>query len=318
MRVRSLTSFSLAAFFCAAPVAAETRLSLGYGMQLNSMLNSTLNDNLQKQALNSGAAAIVGQSAGTDYRSTWKGETGETLSAYPLMGLPELRISSDFNAGQAKFGFFTALTGIVPQTSAYYAGSYQLTEATTCAGVQYATCPLAAVNFVSASGKGTYDSEIRTNLRFYAITVGMSYTKSLGARFGGEFELAGELGLMTQVFSARTEFSINRCTTGGSVPCAQIADVRAVQGELKSESLYAFGPVLGTTLRYARPDTRVYFELGASAVFLFMRLQNSGYTNFVGATSVAFTQSSQALGVQSEQDTFSILPSVTVRCGIKL
>jgi hypothetical protein len=318
MRRGGFTLFLCAALASALPVQAETRLSLGYGMQLNSMLNSTLNDNLQKQVLNSGAAPIVGQSAGTDYRSNWKGETGETLSAYHLISLPELRISSDFSAGQAKVAFFGALSGIVPQTSAYYAGSYQLSEATTCSGVQYATCPLAAVNFVSASGKATYDSEIRTNLRFYAITVGMSYTKILGPAIGGEFALAGELGIMTQVYAARTEFSVNRCTTGGSVPCAQIADVRAVQGELTTESVYAFGPVLGATLRYQRPDTSVYFELGASAVFLFMRLQNSGYTNFVGGSSVAFTQSSQVLGVQSEQDTFSILPSVTVRCGIKL
>lgn len=318
MRRGGFTLFLCAALAGALPVQAETRLSLGYGMQLNSMLNSTLNENLQKQVLNSGAAPIVGQSAGTDYRSTWKGETGETLSAYPLMSLPELRISSDFNAGQAKLGFFGALSGIVPQTSSYYAGSYQLSEAAVCSGVQYATCPLAAVNFVSASGKGTYDSEIRTNLRFYAITVGMSYTKSLGAGFGGEFSLAGEIGLMTQIYSAHTEFSINRCANGGSVPCAQIADVRAVQGELKTESLYAFGPVMGVTLRYARPDTRVYFEIGASAVFLFMRVQNTGYTNFIGGSSVAFTQSSQTLGVQSEQDTFSILPSLTARCGIRL
>lgn len=318
MRRGGFTLFFCAALVGALPIHAVTRLSLGYGMQLNAMLNSTLNENLQKQVLNSGAQPIVGQSAGTDYRSTWRGETGETLSAYPLMSLPDLRISSDFNAGQAKLGFFGALSGIVPQTSAYYAGSYQLTEATTCTGVQYATCPLAAVNFVSASGKGSYDSEIRTNLRFYAITVGMSYTKPLGAGLGGEFALAGELGLMTQVYSARTEFSINRCTTGGSVPCAQLADVRAVQGELKTESVYAFGPVIGTTLRYERADSRIYFELGASVILLFMRLQNTGYTNFVGGSSVAFTQNSATLGVAAEQDTFSILPSLTVRCGIRL
>lgn len=318
MRRRSLICFSLVALVCAAPVAAETRLSLGYGMQLNSMLNSTLNDNLQKQVLNSGASPIVGQSAGTDYRSTWKGETGETLSAYPLMSLPELRIAADLGAAKGRLGFYTALTGIVPQTSSYYAGSYQLSEAAVCSGVQYATCPLAAVNFVGASGKGTYDSEIRTNLRFYAITVGMTYTKSLGVRYGGDWSLAGEAGVMTQVFSARTEFSLSRCTSGGAIPCAQLADLRVVQGELKTESVYAFGPVLGTTLRYQRANSGVFFELGASVVFLFMRLQNTGYTNFVGGSSVAFTQSSQALGIAAEQDTFSVLPALTVRCGIRL
>jgi hypothetical protein len=79
MRRGGFTLFLCAALAGALPVEAETRLSLGYGMQLNSMLNSTLNDNLQKQVLNAGAAPIVGQSAGTDYRSTWKGETGETF-----------------------------------------------------------------------------------------------------------------------------------------------------------------------------------------------------------------------------------------------
>lgn len=318
MRGRSLICFSLLVFVFAAPIMAETRLSLGYGMQLNAMLNQTLNDNLQKQVLNSGAQPLVGQSAGTDYRSTWKGETGDTLSSYALISLPELRIASDFAAGQAKIGFFTSLAGIVPQTSAYSAGSYQLSESAKCSGVQYATCPLAAVNFVSSSGQATYDSEIRTNLRFYAITVGMSYEKPLGAKLGGDFSVAGELGLMTQVFSARTEFSVNRCTTGSSIPCAQIADLRAVQGELKTESVYAFGPVLGSTLRYQRPNSSVFLELSASAVFLFMRVQNTGYTNFIGGSSVAFTQTSGALGIAAEQDIFSILPSLTVRCGIRL
>lgn len=318
MRLRSFICFSVAALVGAAPTAAQTRVSLGYGLQLNSMLNGTLNSNLQKQVLNVGGTPLVGQSAGTDYRSTWKGEAGDPVSAYALASVPELRLATDIGAAKNRLGFYTALTGILPQTSTYSAGSYELSEAAVCSGVQYATCPLAAVNFVGASGKGTYDSEIRTNLRFYALTVGVSQTAALGTRYGGQWSLAGELGMMAQVFSARSEFSLSRCTSGGAIPCAQIADLRAVQGELKTESVYAFGPVLGATLRYQRPNSTVFFELAGSAVFLFMRLQNTGYTNFIGGSSVAFTQSAQALGIAAEQDVFSVLPSLTVRCGIRL
>jgi hypothetical protein len=214
-------------------------------------------------------------------------------------------------------GFLPRSPVLCRRHQAYYAGSYQLSEAAECSGVQYATCPLAAVNFVGASGKGTYDSEIRTNLRFYAITVGMSYTKSLGARYGGELVACGRAGIMTQVFSARTEFSLSRCTTGGSIPCGQIADLRAVQGELKTESVYAFGPVLGDAALPA-PNSGFFLSSALRRFFCFMRLQNTGYTNFVGGSSVAFTQSSQVLGIAAEQDTFSILPSLTVRCGIRL
>lgn len=316
MRLKGVTV--LFALVVTGALSARMRISLGYGMQLNAMLNSTLGDNMKKQVLNSGAVPLVGQSAGTDYRSTWSATTDASITPYALVSLPELRISSDWVAGTATWGFFTALTGIVPQTSAYSTGAYQLKEATTCAGVQYATCPLAAVNFVGASGTATYDSEIRTNLRFYALTGGMTMSRPLGNRWQGDLTLVTEFGVNVQTFAARTEFAANRCTTGSSIPCAQIADVRTVQGELKSESVYAFGPTLGATLRYERPLERWYLEAGASAIFLFMRIQNTGYTNFVGGSSVAFTQSSATLGVEPVQNIFAVLPSITLRCGIKL
>ncbi len=308
----------LLALIAGSSLSAATRVSLGYGMQLNSILNSTLGSNVQKQVLNSGAVPLVGQSAGTDYRSAWSASADDSVTPYALVSVPELRISSDFVSGSSTLGFFTSLTGIVPQTSLYSAGSYQLKEGVTCAGVQYATCPLAAVNFVGASGTGTYDSEIRTNLRFYALTGGMTWSRALGSKWQGDLTLVTEFGVNVQSFAARTEFSATRCTTGSSIPCAQIADVRAVQGELKTESVYAFGPVIGATLRYERPQAGWFLEAGASALFLFARLQNSGYTNFVGGSSVAFTQSSASMGIDTAQNVFAVLPSVTVRCGIRL
>ena len=107
----------------------------------------------------------------------------------------------------------------------------------------------------------------------------------------------------------------------------QVVPVVHVNPCLKNRVLSAYevvasmverAPVLGSTLRYQRPNSSVFLELSASAVFLFMRVQNTGYTNFIGGSSVAFTQTSGALGVAAEQDIFSILPSLTVRCGIRL
>lgn len=305
-------------FFMASPVLAVTRISLGYGVQMNSMLNTVLTENMNKQLVNSGSVSLVGQSAGVDYRSLWSGTPGEDVSPYMLLSLPELRVTSDWQSGANTWGIFTSLSGIVPQTSMYYAGGYQVKESRTCAGVDYTNCPLAALNFVSASGTGVYDIEVRTATRFYSFSGGMTWGRSMGQAWGGELAFAAELGLNVQSFTAYSQFAAVRCSNGGSAPCAQAAQVRTVQGELNSQAVFAAGPYLGAVLRYERPENQWFAELGVSAIFQVTRLANSGYTNFVAGGTVAFTQTSTALGVNAVQDIFAVLPALSVRAGIRL
>ncbi|HMY11444.1 MAG TPA: hypothetical protein PKC74_07460, partial [Turneriella sp.] len=237
---------------------------------------------------------------------------------YTLLSLPELRVTSDWQSGASTWGIFTSLSGIVPQTSMYYAGGYQVKESRTCAGVDYTNCPLAALNFVSASGTGVYDIEVRTATRFYSFSGGMTWGRSIGQAWGGELAFAAELGLNVQSFTAYSQFAAVRCSNGGSAPCAQVAQVRSVQGELNVQALFAVGPYLGAVLRYERPQNQWFAELGVSAIFQFTRLANSGYTNFVAGGTVAFSQTSQALGVNAVQDIFAVLPALSVRAGIRL
>lgn len=300
------------------PVLAAMRISLGYGLQANSMFNGVLTENMNKQLLNSGAVSLVGQSAGTNYSSLWAGALAEDLAPYTLLSLPEIRVTSDWQVGANTWGIFTSLSGIVPQTSMYYAGGYQVKESRTCAGIDYANCPLAAVNFVSSSGTGTYDIEVRTATRFYSFSGGMTWGRTIGQAWGGEFAFATELGLNLQSFTAYSQFAALRCSNGASAPCAQTAQVRTVQGELNSQAVFAMGPYLGAVLRYERPQNQWFAELGVSAIFQFTRLANSGYTNFVAGGTVAFSQTSTALGVDAVQDFFAVLPALSVRAGIRL
>lgn len=300
------------------PLSAVTRVSLGYGMQFNSMLNSVMTPSLEKQILNTASQPIVGQSAGTNYRTNWSAAADDTVAPYALVNLPELRVSGDWQSGGNTWGFFTAFGGMVPQTSAYYAGGYQITETKTCSGVDYANCPLAAVGFVSStSGTGTYDMEIRTALRMYSLTAGMNWSRKMFSGFSGDFTFVGELGLNVQSFNAHTQFAATRCSTGGTAPCAQVSQSRVVQGELNTQSLYAFGPYLGMTLRYEQPRAFWYAELGFSSLFLVTRVQNTGYTNFVGGNTAAFSQTSATLAVDAEQSIFAVLPAVQLRVGMK-
>lgn len=305
-----------------APLFARTGISLGYGMQLNSMLNSTLKSNLQKLVLNQGAQPLVGQSVGTDYSSNWSGSASDgDVVPYALVSLPEIRITSSWVAGNNILGFFTALTGIVPQTSAYYLGGTQLKEtsaASPCSGVNYANCPLAAMGFVGSGGTAIYDTEVRTNLRSFNISGGLTLAKKLGNKWSGEVLLQAEFGVNIQQFSATTQFAATRCTTGASAPCAQSSQSRVVQGELKTQSNYALGPQLGVNARYERPQSAWFFEAGLTVVVLFSRLENVGYTNFVAGGSVAFTQSASALGIDAVQNNIAVLPAVVLRAGFYL
>jgi hypothetical protein len=300
------------------PNLAVTRVALGYGMQVNSMLNHLLSANMNKQVLNSGALSLVGQSAGTNYRSGWSGTLAEEVVPYMLLSLPEIRVTSDWQSGASTWGIFTSLSGMVPQTTLYYAGGYQLNESRTCAGIDYTNCPLAALSFVSSSGIGVYDIEVRTATRFYSFSGGMSWSRPVGLAAGGELTLATEFGLNVQSFTAYSQFAAVRCSNGGSVPCAQASQLRAVQGEQNVQALLAVGPYLGVVVRYERPQSQWFAELGVSAIFQFSRLQTAGYTNFVAGGTVAFTQTSTALGIDAVQDFFAVLPALSIRAGIRL
>lgn len=303
----------------AAPLFARTGISLGYGLQLNSMLNSTLKGNLQKLVLNQAAQPLVGQSVGTDYNSNWSSSASDgDIAPYALVSLPEVRVTSSWLAGKNTLGFFTALTGIVPQTSTYYLGGMQLKEtsaASPCSGVNYAACPLAAMGFVGSGGTAIYDTEVRTNLRSFNISGGFTFARKAGNMWSGDIVLQAEFGLNIQQFSATTQFAATRCTTGASAPCAQNSQSRVVQGELKTQSHYAFGPQFGLNARYERPQSAWFLELGLSAVVLFSRLESVGYTNFVAGGTVAFTQTSSALGIDAVQNNIAFLPAVLLRAG---
>lgn len=300
------------------PLNAATRMALGYGMQLNSMFNTVLAETMHRQLLNEGAVSLVGQSAGTDYRSPWSAVLGDAVAPYTLLSLPEVRVTNDWRSGANTWGIFTSLSGIVPQTSMYYAGGYQLKESRTCPGVDYANCPLAALNFVSPSGAGTYDIELRTATRFYSLSGGMTWGRTLMQAWGGEFVLATEFGLNLQSFTAYSQFAAVRCSNGGSLPCAQSAQVRSVQGEQNIQSLFAAGPYLGVVVRYERAQSRWFAELGCSAIFLFTQLEITGYTNFTAGGTVAFSQTTQALGADATQNFFAIFPALAIRAGIRL
>ncbi|MFO1471256.1 MAG: hypothetical protein U1F27_09480 [Turneriella sp.] len=297
---------------------ARISQSIGYGLQLNSMLNSTLTSNLQRLVTNSGGQPLVGRTGTTDYASNWSASGDNEIAQYPLIGLPEIRMVFSWGWGNNSLGIFSALTGVVPQTSAYYLGSLQLRESKTCAGVDATNCPLAAVNFVSSSGTALYDTEVRTNLRSFNMAVGMTIGRKIGNAFQGELSLIGEFGLNIQSFAVTTQFAGARCTTGVSAPCAQVSQSRVVQGELKTQSNYALGPVLGVSLRYERPLARWFLEAGATATFLFTSIENVGYTNFVAGGTTAYTQTSAALGIDAVQNTFAILPAIMLRFGLFL
>lgn len=311
-------------FLCAGvlPLSARTGISIGYGLQLNSMLNATLKSNLQKLVLNQGAQPLVGQSVGTDYNSNWSGSASDgDIAPYALVSLPEVRVTSSWVAGNNTLGFFTALTGIVPQTSAYYLGGMQLKEtgaASPCSGVNYANCPLAAMGFVGSGGTAIYDTEVRTNLRAFNISGGFTFARKLRTIWSGDLVLQAEFGVNIQQFSATTQFAALRCTTGASAPCAQQSQSRVVQGELKTQSNYALGPQVGINARYERPQSWWFAEVGLSAVVLFSRIENAGYTNFVAGGTVAFTQTSSALGIDAVQNNIAILPAVLLRAGFYL
>lgn len=298
--------------------AATTRVSLGYGLQLNSFLNSALNANLKKMILNDGGKNLTGITGVNSYDTTWAGSEAD-VSAYPLVHLPELRFSADWGTPQVlHWGIFASLSGMVPQTSAYYPGSYQLKENATCAGVDYAKCALAATNFVASSGTATYSAELRSHLRFTNIVVGVTLGKKIGSIWAGEVFFSGEAGVNVQTFAVNTQFVASRCSNGGSTPCAQNAQVRVVQSELNTSASYALGPVLGASFRYERPQAFWFVEAGATVVFLFSRWENSGYTDFIAAGTQAFSQTSVAQGVEETQNNFAVLPGVVLRLGVRL
>ncbi|MBN8220866.1 MAG: hypothetical protein J0L53_08065 [Spirochaetes bacterium] len=304
----------------ALPLGAVARVSLGYGLQLNSFMNSTLNTNLQKMILNSDGKRLEGLSGSNAYSSAWSTSNGsETTNAYALAPLPELRFSADWGAPPAmQLGVYAAVSGMVPQTTAYYEGAFQLQEGQTCSGVDYTKCPLAATNFVAAGGTATYNAELRSNLRLLNLTVGLTLAKKIAEIAGGGLVLSGEFGLNVQSFALHSQFVATRCSNSTATPCASNTQVRVVQSELKTTSAYAVGPVIGATLRYERPQSFWFAELGASVTVLFSRLENTGYTSFAAAGTVAFSQTQLAQGVEAAQNVIAVLPAVVLRAGVRL
>jgi hypothetical protein len=299
---------------------ARTRISLGYGAQFNALLNQRLDENLNRTFFNSGAAPLQGYSGNQLYDSNW-GFSGISTSAYALVQLPEVRIASDLkgaSAPESPWGVFASLGGMVPQTTAYALGSAQLRETNTCSGVDYSKCPLAALGFVSSAGTALYDIEVRSQTRFFNLNAGVSYAKKLGMVAGGEISYITELGLTMQSFSVSSQFLASRCTNGTAIPCNQTLQLRIVQGELKSTSLYALGPVMGFNLRYERPASLWFVELAGTVVFLFTRLENSGYVNFLAGGTAALSQANAAAGVDAAQNNFAVLPAAVLRFGVRL
>lgn len=311
---------TLLVLLAASALAATTRLSLGYGTQLNALANSRFNANLHKTFFNQGAVPLTGYSGTQLYNSNWS-LGGTDANAYPLVHLPELRVTTDFKgpgAPASPWGLFVSLSGILPQTSAYYLGTGELKETNVCSGVDYTKCPLAALGMVTSSGTAFYDVEVRSSLRFFNLNTGMSYAFGLGGWAGGDLSLLAELGLAFQSFSLSSQFLASRCTTGSSIPCNNINQLRVVQGELKSTSLYAVGPVLGATLRYERPAAFWFAEVAANVTVLYMRLENTGYVNFLAGGTSALARSSAEMGVANAEDMTLILPAVLVRMGVRL
>lgn len=299
---------------------ARTYISLGYGMQLNSMLNSTLKSNLQKLILNQSSAPLVGISGLAAYNSNWSASPADGASPYTFVGLPEVRVATDWDVAKlgGRIGFFGSVSGFLPQTNSYYLGSLALTEAKGCPTVDYATCPLGATNFVSSSGTATYDAEVRSSLRFYNLVGGFTFTRKVASVASGDLVVGGELALNVQSLAVTTQFVGSRCTTGGSSPCNSISQSRVFQGELRTQAVYALGPVLGATVRYERPQSFWFAELGLSATLLFYKLENSGYSNFIAAGTVAFSQSSTAAGIDATQNIIAVLPAAIIRFGVHL
>jgi hypothetical protein len=146
----------------------------------------------------------------------------------------------------------------------------------------------------------------------------MTWGRTLGQAWGGEFAFATEFGLNLQSLAAYSQFAALRCSNGGSVPCAQNAQVRSVQGELNMQTLLAPGVYLGTALRFEQPQHGWFADLALSTIFQFNPVSSSGYTNFVAGGTVAFTQTAQTLKVEQERSLFLVLPALSLRAGIRL
>jgi len=313
--LQKLTIFSLLA---ATVLHAQTDISLGYGLQANTFFNATLNANMQKWAFNSAASPLVGYTGTQSYNSNWSASDNTSANAYFFVGLPELRFTSDWAYRDARLGVFASLSGMLPQTSAYYLGGTQLTETNTCGSVNYNQCPLAASQFVAQSGSANYSTEIRSSMRFYILAVGLTYGKKVGTWYGFDLSLKGEAGLVMQSLAIYSQFAAARCTDGSSLPCASPSLSRVVQGEMNSQANFALGPVLGATLRIEKPQALWFAEAAFTTTVLFMNLENNGYTSFVSGGTLAFAQPTAAQGISTAQSVVAVLPVVLVRVGIHL
>lgn len=294
---------------------ATLHVSLGYGLEYDSMLAARVDDTFRKQFLNEQQKALRGMSAGNNYSTQWGAQTDGSFGMYHFFHLPELRLVNEW--GSTGWGSFLAIGGVLPQTTALYEGSYTLQEAKTCAGVDYANCPLAALALVDSSGRALYDAQLNTSWRSVRLTTGATWRRVLGALWGGEISFLAELGLSWQSFSATTQFVATRCSTGEALPCAQLSSVRVVQGESHAQSTFALGPHIGTTLRYEKKSEIWFAELSLSNVGLLVRQETTGYTSFVAGSTNAFSTTSQDAGVNRAETFFVLLPTVSIRAGLR-
>ncbi|MCX7631770.1 MAG: hypothetical protein N2Z22_00400 [Turneriella sp.] len=291
------------------------KLSLGYGIQANALLHRHLQQSALRQMANSAGKGLFGQGGTTQYSSLWQASFSDSPSFSPLVHVPELRLGS---AWDSRWQVFATLGGLLPQTVSEGGGNYQLAESAQYSGANYAQCPLAAIQFVAPTGSGHYQWEHSTALRFWNFNLGAQYLLTAQKWAGVEFGILAELGFGLHAISSYTQFVGVRCTDGTPPPCAQIGSVRVVQGEQRGQSAPALGPHAALLVRYERPQQRWFAEIGLSATFLFVRWHTEGYTHFVAATTIAFAQTAEELGIARAQSFWLVLPALQFRCGVKL
>ncbi|MBV6492905.1 MAG: hypothetical protein LDLANPLL_00910 [Turneriella sp.] len=282
------------------------------------MQNTPYEKNLTEHLGLNSQHALSGFSGVTPYASEWRA-TEFIPELYPLRPVLDLRASIDIMKIQNfTVEAFASVSGIIPLSTAYQDGIYQVHEKNTCVSVDYTNCPLAALNFVDTSGAGTYAAQLNSNLYSTSLVGGVTFFHPIGIGLEGLWSYGGDLGIVAQTFLQSATFVASRCADGSSTPCAQENQVRVVQGELKTTAAYSFGPLVGLTLRYERENSWWFAEFGTTVVFLFSRWENSGYTNFVAAGTQAFTQSAHEMGVVDAVNTFAVLPRFVLRAGVRL
>ena len=296
--------------------AGNAIIFLGYGAGHSFAPASMLRQPMQRQIFNSDQVPIKGQTgSGQIYQSTWSLQSANDLTTATIVTMPQLKITAEKSFQMYTIGLYSAVSGFIAQNIADYSSDATLTESNVCASVDMSRCPYAAHGFVSQSGSGNYNLLAVANQKFYQFEVGLTGGKELFVGASGKLSWIGEVGLAVQIFSQRTQFNAQRCTllaTNGS--CSQL---RELQGELRSGSLYSLGPTLNTNLRFEHSTSPLVFEIGVTNIFLFTKIEHTGYTQASANGTIAFSQTAQQLGSPSTENYFNILTTLYGRVGYK-